>query len=68
MITVRRATLDDAAYLLAWRNDPGTRAMCPDDTPVAWDDHIAWLTRTLASSDRRLLILEASGRPAATAL
>ena len=67
MITVRPATLDDAADLLAWRNDPGTRAMCPDDGPVAWDDHVAWLTRTLATADRRLLILEADGRPAATA-
>ena len=67
MITVRPATLDDAADLFAWRNDPETRAMCPDGTPVAWDDHIAWLTRTLATTDRRLLISEADGRPAATA-
>lgn len=67
MITVRPATLDDTADLFAWRNDPGTRAMCLNDGLVAWDDHAAWLTRTLATTDRRLLILEADGRPAATA-
>ena len=67
MITVWPATLDDAADLLAWRNDPGTRAMCLTDVLVGWGGRVAWLTRTLATTDRRLLILEAGGRSAATA-
>ena len=62
--TVRPAT--DAALLLSWRNDPETRrwSRTPDPVPVA--DHQSWLSRTLASPDRRLFVAEHEGRPVGT--
>lgn len=63
---LRPATMDDAATLLAWRNDPVTMAACVDQTPVSWDDHVAWLGRVLADPGRRLLVVERDGVALAT--
>ncbi|WP_139230074.1 bifunctional UDP-2,4-diacetamido-2,4,6-trideoxy-beta-L-altropyranose hydrolase/GNAT family N-acetyltransferase [Nocardioides terrae] len=59
----RPATLDDARALFDWRNDPVARVASRSREEVAWDDHIAWLRRTLATPARRLLVIESEGSP-----
>ena len=65
-VALRRATQDDAARLLAWRNDPQTRAMSVSAAEVTADEHRAFLAASLASSDRFLFVAEAEGRPVGT--
>lgn len=62
-VTLRPATRDDAAALLAWRNDPATRASSVATAEVSPDEHRAWLDRTLASEDRALFVAEQGGAP-----
>lgn len=59
---LRRATADDASDLFAWRNDEITRAMSISTDRVSWQDHIAWLDRSLVDRDRLLYVAEDSGR------
>lgn len=61
-MTVRKATLDDASDLLAWRNDLLTRAMSRTTEPVEAADHIRWLQQALKDSACTLLIGEDDGR------
>jgi RimJ/RimL family protein N-acetyltransferase len=61
-LTVRKATADDASDLLAWRNDPQTRAMSRTTEPVEAADHARWFKRTLQDSASTLLIGEDDGR------
>jgi RimJ/RimL family protein N-acetyltransferase len=61
-LTVRKATADDASDLLAWRNDPQTRAMSRTTEPVEAADHARWFQRTLEDSASTLLIGEDGGR------
>jgi UDP-2,4-diacetamido-2,4,6-trideoxy-beta-L-altropyranose hydrolase len=63
ILALRPATRDDARLLLDWRNDPETRAGSFATEPVAWDDHVAWLDRIIASADARLLLAELEGSP-----
>ena len=62
---LRPVTMADALDLLAWRNDPQTRAMSRHGGEVALQDHVDWLVRSLASSERRLVMGEdaATGTP-----
>ena len=60
-VTVRPARPADALDVLAWRNDPLTRAMSRDQEVVAEAAHLAWFTRALADPARTLLIGEAMG-------
>ena len=61
-LALRPATADDWARLLAWRNDPVTRAASKRTAPVARDAHIAWLTAALANPHIRLMIASDPGR------
>jgi RimJ/RimL family protein N-acetyltransferase len=61
-LRLRPATADDAERLLAWRNDPVTRAASRSTAEVALDEHRGWLERVLADPERHLLIGEAEGR------
>jgi N-acylneuraminate cytidylyltransferase len=61
-IVLRPAAPDDWARLLAWRNDPATRAASKRTEPVAHDAHIAWLTAALANRHIRLMIASDPGR------
>lgn len=63
---VREASNADAALLLAWRNDPETRAWSRTADPVAPADHQAWVDRSLHNPDRRLLIAEHGHKPVGT--
>lgn len=65
-LRIRRATMDDARCLFAWRNDPLTRQMSRNHGPVEWADHIKWLAGVLENSDRILLIGEVDGDPVGT--
>jgi RimJ/RimL family protein N-acetyltransferase len=62
-LTLRPATLSDAELLLAWRNEPATRAASRESVRIAPAEHADWLRGTLASVDCDLLIVELRGRP-----
>lgn len=55
-VAVRPVTEQDADLLLAWRNDPGTRAASIGTEAVAPDAHRRWLAASLQSDDRVLLV------------
>ena len=55
-LSLRPATLDDAAAAHAWRDDARTRRFFRNPAPVAWDEHVAWWSRTLGDDRHRLLI------------
>jgi spore coat polysaccharide biosynthesis predicted glycosyltransferase SpsG/RimJ/RimL family protein N-acetyltransferase len=59
----RPATTADAELLLAWRNDPEGRAASRSDAVISAADHEAWLSKTLAGSDRTLLVAGNPERP-----
>lgn len=60
---LRPATLEDAERLRAWRNQDRIRANMYSDHVIGAEEHIAWLTRTLASDTAHVLMFELSGRP-----
>jgi UDP-2,4-diacetamido-2,4,6-trideoxy-beta-L-altropyranose hydrolase len=62
-LVLRPAGISDARLLWEWRNDPLVRANSFQSEPVAWETHLAWLQRKLASPDCRLWIAECEGRP-----
>jgi RimJ/RimL family protein N-acetyltransferase len=66
MVSLRSATSEDSARLLAWRNDALTREMSIDQKETAREEHDAWFTRSLASDERDLLIAEHEGSPVGT--
>lgn len=53
---LRPATMDDWARLFAMRNDETTRLNSCEGKPVALDEHLQWLTRTLADENTSLFI------------
>lgn len=61
--TVRRATLRDGPLLLAWRNDPDTRAASISTEAVSPETHAAWLAASLQDTRRFLLIAEVADEP-----
>lgn len=62
-LVFRRARMDDAALLLAWRNDEATRQASIETGLVSLDEHVRWLAGSLASPDRNIQIAEADGQP-----
>jgi RimJ/RimL family protein N-acetyltransferase len=63
VITVRRASADDAERLLAWANDPATRAAGFHPSPIDAATHGRWLDGRLASAASRVLIGLEDGLP-----
>ncbi len=59
-VTTRPATLADSDSLLAWRNDPGTRANSVSPDPVEPEVHAVWFARVLHDPNRVLVIGEES--------
>ncbi len=55
-LRVLPATLEHAGLIHAWRDHPATRGVSRNAEPIAWNDHIAWLERTLADPNRTLLV------------
>ena len=60
-VAVRRATREDAAMILEWRNDPYVREVSRDDRVIELHAHLAWFERVIASPDHLLLIAEKNG-------
>ena len=65
-VTVRPAGREDADLLLAWRNDPRTRAVSRSTAEVSRADHLAWLAATLGRTDRHLLVGLVGDEPVGT--
>ena len=57
-MNLRPATMDDAETLLAWRNDPLTRAMSQSLAIVELSSHLAWMDQRLSRVDPGLYIAE----------
>jgi UDP-2,4-diacetamido-2,4,6-trideoxy-beta-L-altropyranose hydrolase len=55
-INLRPATPDDAELLLAWANEPATRAASLRSDPIDRPTHLAWLAARLASPSCRIWI------------
>ncbi len=56
-ITLKPATMDDAAILLQWRNDSETRKASHDEEEIDEFDHITfWLPKILKNPNRKLFI------------
>jgi len=66
MVSLRLATIKDAKLLLAWRNDPLTREASRNSGEVPWENHVAWLEKSLLMSERKLYIAEEAGVPVGT--
>ena len=62
-LTVRPARTDDADLLLAWANDPVTRAASFHTEVIDRTGHLRWLAERLASPRTRLYIGELDGVP-----
>jgi RimJ/RimL family protein N-acetyltransferase len=65
-LTLRPASHDDSEQLLAWRNDPRTRAASLNTDEVTRDEHERWLVRSLDATDRTVFVAELDGRPVGT--
>ena len=65
-VSVRPATLSDAAQLFRWRNDPSVRSVSRSTAELQWEGHVAWLERALVRKDVVLLMAEADGHAAGT--
>ena len=65
-LKLRQANIEDAKDLWEWRNDSETRANSRTTAPVAWNEHLAWLTRRIADPSTELLIGECGGLPVGT--
>ncbi len=65
-VGLRRATMDDAAVLHRWRNDPAVRAVSHVTDDIPWDSHVRWLEASLARDDRHVLVAERRGRALGT--
>jgi GNAT superfamily N-acetyltransferase len=63
---LRWAAWDDADRLLAWANDPDTRAASFRDGIIARDGHLAWFARGLADPATRIWIGEVDALPVGT--
>lgn len=62
-LKLRPAAAEDASMMFAWRNAPETRRFSRDASSLVWEDHQAWLSRSLAHPDRQLFVGELDERP-----
>lgn len=62
-LELRPARVEDSGALLAWRNDPDTRAASRTTEPTSLDEHERWLVDVLANDARYLLVAELGGTP-----
>ncbi|WP_169312920.1 GNAT family N-acetyltransferase [Intrasporangium calvum] len=61
LVEIRTATAQDEGKLLAWRNDPVTRASSRQHDVVSPVRHHQWLASSLTRDDRHVLIGSAGG-------
>jgi RimJ/RimL family protein N-acetyltransferase len=60
-VRLRPARAEDAALLLAWRNEPSTRAASFSGEAVGAREHARWLATRLADPATLLLVAERDG-------
>jgi spore coat polysaccharide biosynthesis predicted glycosyltransferase SpsG/RimJ/RimL family protein N-acetyltransferase len=65
-ISVRPAEIHDAGQLFDWRNDPTVRQVSREKDELAWDTHVAWVSRVIKDPGICLLIVQCDGQPAGT--
>lgn len=63
---LRGADKADSADLLAWRNDPDTRASSRNTQLVDQPEHDSWLINALADANRRIWVAEHDGAKVGT--
>lgn len=57
-IKLRPACPGDARQLFEWANEPQVRSMAFDSRPIAWEDHLRWLSDRLADEGSWLFLAE----------
>lgn len=62
-LRLRRAEMQDAGNLFAWRNDPATRNNSRNSAALSWQDHQGWMQKTLANPASILLVVETARHP-----
>jgi UDP-2,4-diacetamido-2,4,6-trideoxy-beta-L-altropyranose hydrolase len=55
-VTVRPASIADAAKMYSWRNHTITRSASKDSSEISWDEHNKWIGRVLRERGRLLLV------------
>ena len=65
-IRLRRACMEDAPLLLAWRNDPETRKASITGHEILVEEHMAWLRTLLKDNNRELFMVLIGKRPIGT--
>lgn len=55
-LRLRVAQMEDAQRVFVWRNDPWIISLSTSQRMVAWEEHLAWFRKVLAT-DRHLLLL-----------
>lgn len=63
--SIRPVTTDDALLLFSWRNDERTRRYFFNSDPIAFSQHLEWLSATLSSASSTLLLAERGEVPVA---
>ena len=64
--SLRKATINDAALLLNWRNDVRTVEASHSTKQVEFSEHMAWLSGALVDNTLKLFICERQGAPVGT--
>ena len=64
VLTLRSATMDDAATMFKWRNDESAWREFRNARPVEWDEHKEWVAKTLRGEipGRILMVVEYDGQ------
>lgn len=63
-LTIRRATAEDSAQVLAWANEPAVRRYSISSHAIDADDHRRWYAGTMQRDRRTLLIAMQGDTPA----
>jgi len=66
-LRLRRARIADAGLLFDWRNEPLTREMSFDSSPIVWQTHFEWFQAKLSDRNSDMVIGEVEGLPAGQA-
>ena len=62
-LNIRPACAADAAFTFALSNDALVRRNSAHSQAIAWNEHVAWFARMLASPDCLFYIVESAGEP-----
>lgn len=63
MISLRKATIEDAKMLFEWRNDKDVRESSFNTSEIEFEDHLIWYERKLEAEDSVIYIAEISNIP-----